>query len=100
MIYFTQLIFIIDGKENVFNEFESLAIPLISEYNGRLLYRIRPQEDSYITAEEEKPYEIHFISFDSEEDFKQFAQDNRRQDFLHLKEASIRSTLLVKGEVL
>lgn len=100
MIYFTQLIFLKEGKEAVFNEFEALAIPIISEYNGCMLYRIRPTDDSFITTEGEKPYEIHFLSFDSDEDFLQFAQDKRRQDFLHLKEESIRSTLLVKGKTL
>ena len=100
MLYFTQLIFIKEGKEATFNEFESLAIPIISEHNGRILYRIRPTDDSYITSEEEKTYEIHFISFDSEEDFIQFAQDKRRQEFLHLKEESIKSTLLIKGKAL
>ena len=28
-IYITQLIYILDGKENTFNEFENVAIPFI-----------------------------------------------------------------------
>ncbi len=100
MIYFTQLIFLKEGKEAVFNEFEALAIPIISEYNGRMLYRIRPTDDSFVSTNGETPYEIHFLSFESDEDLIDFAQDKRRQDFLHLKEESIQSTLLIKGKAL
>ena len=44
MIYITQLIYIKQGQEEVFDEFESIAIPIISKYNGKLLFRIRPTE--------------------------------------------------------
>lgn len=100
MIYFTQLIFLKEGKEAIFNEFEALAIPIISEYNGELIYRIKPEKKNFIDSTQEEPYEIHFISFDSEEDFIAFVQDKRRLNFMHLKEESIRSTLLVKGKAL
>ncbi|MFY0627879.1 MAG: DUF1330 domain-containing protein [Reichenbachiella sp.] len=100
MIYLTQVIFVKKGKENIFHEFENLAIPIISDYNGRIIYRIRPTDDTFISAEGEKPYEIHFLSFDSELDFRNFAKDERRKDFLHLKEASISSSLLIQGEKL
>ncbi len=97
MIYITQLIFIKKGKEAVFNEFEALAIPIISDYNGKLIYRLRPTQDNYITSEEELPYEIHFVSFDSEQDFVNFSNDERRKSFLHLKNDAIKSSFLVKG---
>lgn len=100
MIYLTQLIFIKKGKESTFLQFESFAIPLMEEYNGRILYRLRPQEKNFITATGELPYEIHFISFDSEADLKRFMRDERRLEFLHLKEESIKSTILVKGKKL
>ncbi|MBW1298023.1 hypothetical protein [Aquimarina litoralis] len=100
MIYLTMLIFVKQGKESIFHEFEDLAIPLLQEYNGKLIYRIRPTKDVYISYEEELPYEIHFLSFESEEDFVSFANDKRRKDFLHLKEASIQSSFLVKGKKL
>ena len=100
MLYFTQIIFIHPEKEAVFHEFENLALPILAKYNGRIIYRIRPNNETFIdyNSPEEKPYEIHFLSFDSEQDFQNFAQDNTRKDFLHLKEESISATLLVKGE--
>jgi uncharacterized protein (DUF1330 family) len=99
-IYITQLIYIKEGKEDVFDQFESIAIPAIARYNGKLLFRTRPRESTVIENNMEMPYEIHLASFPSEEDFQQFMQDEERQKFLHLKEASIKSTLLIKGNAL
>lgn len=100
MIHITQLIFIKDGQEAVFHQFEYLAIPLISKYNGRMLLRVRPDNASYISASMEKPYEIHFVEFDSEQDFLNFMKDEERKKFLHLKEQSIKASMLFKGEKL
>ena len=99
MIYLTQFIFIKEGQEEVFHEFESFAIPLMEKYNGRILYRIRPQKEAFIDLENKKtPYEIHFLSFDSEGDLQDFFKDEDRKQLIHLKEASIQSTFLVKGK--
>lgn len=97
MIYITQLIYVQEGQEKVFQEFENVAIPIISKYNGRLLLRIRPQEDSFIENDIDKPYEIHLVEFDSEQDFQNFKHDEERKKFLHLKEQSIRSSILIQG---
>jgi len=45
----------------------------------------------------EKPYEIHLVEFETDNDFSNFMQDEERQRFLHLKDKSIKSTFLVKG---
>lgn len=37
MIYITQLIYIVEGREDIFDQFESVAIPIIAKYNGELL---------------------------------------------------------------
>ncbi len=97
MIYFTQLIYIKDGQENVFDQFEDVAIPIISKYKGQLLLRLRPTENNFIETHIEKPYEIHFGKFESEQGFQDFMKDEGRKKFLHLKEQSIKSVLLVKG---
>jgi uncharacterized protein (DUF1330 family) len=100
MIYITQLIYITDGQEKTFDEFESIAIPIISKYSGRLLLRIRPTENSFIENQISKPYEIHLAEFDSELDFQNFMKDDERKQFLHLKEQSIKSVVLIKGTAL
>ena len=83
MIYITQLIYIKEGQENIFHQFEDIAIPTIIKYNGRLLLRIRPNENAFLENHIDKPYEIHLISFDNEEDFENFRQDKERIHFLH-----------------
>lgn len=97
MIYITQLIYIKEGQEIVFHQFEDVAIPIIGRYNGKLLLRVRPAQDAYIEGWIDKPYEIHLVEFDSEQDFKNFMLDEDRKRFLHLKEQSIRSSILYKG---
>jgi hypothetical protein len=47
MIFITQLVYIKEGQESVFHQFEDIAIPAILKYNGRLLLRVRPTENSY-----------------------------------------------------
>lgn len=100
MIYLTQLIYIKEGQEAVFDQFEAVAIPLIARYSGELLFRVRPGQQAYIESAIDQPYEIHLVSFPAETDFRAFMADEERKKFLHLKEASIRSTWLLKGEKL
>jgi uncharacterized protein (DUF1330 family) len=100
MIYITQLIYIKEGQEKTFHEFEDSVIPIIAKYNGRLLLRVRPPEDAFIGNSIDKPYEIHLGEFDSEQDFKNFMIDEERKRFLHLKEQSVRLSILYKGEKL
>lgn len=97
MIYITQLIYVIEGQEDVFNQFEDIAIPTILKYNGRLTLRIRPEENSVIERNIEKPYEIHLVEFDTQKDFDNFKKDDERKQFLHLKEQSIKSSILIQG---
>jgi uncharacterized protein (DUF1330 family) len=97
MIYITQLIYIIAGQENIFDQFENIAIPIISKYNGRLLLRVRPIDNSFIEHHIDKPYEIHLVEFDTEQDFENFKQDEERKRFLHLKDQSIKVSILIQG---
>ena len=97
MILLTQLIYIIEGQEKVFDEFEQIAIPTILKYNGRLLFRVRPSETSFIECNIDKPYEIHLVEFETQQDFENFKQDEERKKFLHLKESSIKTSILIQG---
>jgi uncharacterized protein (DUF1330 family) len=97
MIYITQLIYIIESQEHVFHQFEDIAIPTIAKYNGQLLLRVRPSDSSFIEYQIDKPYEIHLVKFDSEQDFVNFMHDEERKKFLHLKEQSITASILIQG---
>ena len=96
-VYITQLIYLQPNQEKVFDQFESVAIPIISKYNGRLLLRVRPDNKSFIETSIDRPYEIHLVEFDSEQDFKNFSADEERKKFLHLKEKSVKEVWLMKG---
>jgi uncharacterized protein (DUF1330 family) len=97
MLYITQLVYIKEGQEAIFHQFEDIAIPIILKYHGRILLRVRPNENSFIEHYIDKPYEIHLVEFESEQDFQDFTQDEERKQFLYLKEQSIKSVLLIKG---
>ncbi|HRI33658.1 MAG TPA: DUF1330 domain-containing protein [Saprospiraceae bacterium] len=97
MIYITQLIYIIEGQENIFDEFESVAIPIILKYNGKLLLRVRPTASNFIETHMDKPDEIHLIEFETQQDFDNFMKDEERKNILHLKEQSIKTSMIIKG---
>ena len=97
MLYLTQLVYLRDGEERTFQAFEDVAIPLISKHRGELLLRVRPNPESIVSAGIEVPYEIHVVRFESEDDFRRFSDDEERKRVLHLKNASVRSAILVKG---
>lgn len=97
-IFITQLIYIKSGSEIIFDEFERIAIPIISNYHGKLLLRVRPSDAQFIEGSFDKPYEIHLIEFESEDWFKKFMADETRKKYLHLKEASIEASLLIQGQ--
>lgn len=100
MIYITQLIYLVPGQEKIFDQFEDIAIPIIKKYNGRLLLRVRPNESAFIEHHMDKPYEIHLVDFDTEKDFENFKQDEERKRFLHLKEQSIKASIMIQGNKL
>lgn len=98
MVFVTQLIYLHPGKEGVFDEFESVAIPLIRKHGGELLLRVRPTANDVIERSMDIPYEIHIATFPSDEALVAFAKDEARERVLHLKDDSVRSSLLVRGK--
>jgi hypothetical protein len=80
MIFITQLVYVKEGQEQVFHQFEEIAIPAILKYNGRLLLRVRPNEESFIEHHIDKPYEIHLVEFADEQDFINFWEGRRAQE--------------------
>ena len=99
MTYFTQLVFVKKGKEEIFHEFEDFVLPLLARYAGRLLYRVRPAAESVLHSEVGTPYEIHLVAFPSEADFQAYAADEERQRYLGLKNESVQEVLLIRGSV-
>jgi hypothetical protein len=59
--------------------------------------RVRPTENNFIENHIDKPYEIHLVQFEMQQDFENFQQDDERKEFLHLKEQSIKTLILIQG---
>lgn len=101
MIYLTVLLYIKEGKETVFQEYENAVLPILDIYKGVLIHRIRPIHQNYIgDSTEEQPYEIHLISFPNDDNFKSYIQDSKRVSFSDLKDESLRCSYIYKGEKL
>jgi len=97
MIYFTQLIYLHDGQEKIYHQFEDKVLPLLSKYHGKLLLRLRPDEGTFIDVNMDKPYEIHLVAFESEQDFLNYSGDEERRQFMPLKDQSVRKSILIRG---
>ena len=97
MLFLTQLIYIKEGQESLFHQFEDIALPLIAKHNGQLLLRVRPDAAAFIGHQARRPYEIHLVQFTTEADFDNFQTDETRKQFLHLKEQAVETVLLIKG---
>jgi uncharacterized protein (DUF1330 family) len=100
MIVLTQLIYLHDGCEQTFQEFEAIVLPLLASHGCELMLRLRPDPASYIAGSCERPYELHLVRFPDDDALSRYANDDARRAFLHLKEASVRSTLVVAGQLL
>jgi len=97
MIVLTQLIYVREDREQLFQEFESLVLPLLARHGGELLLRLRPDAASIVGGSAEPPYEVHVVSFQSEEGLATYMSDPARRAVLHMKDESVRSSTLIKG---
>ena len=97
MIYLTQLVYVYQGREATFHQFEDIVLPLLTNYRGELVLRLRPNRESKIAGVAECPYELHIISFRSEDDLARYLDDQERQRVLHMKDESVQRTMLIKG---
>jgi len=100
MLYYTQVIFLKEGQEDAFNEFEAHVLPLLRRYNGELLYRVRPEKSAVIATTWGYPYEIHLVSFLNRADFEAYRDDKERVQYLPLKTQSVEWMLLIEGNLL
>jgi uncharacterized protein (DUF1330 family) len=96
MVTITQFVYVKEDKEEIFQQFESLVLPLIPKYNGKLLLRLRMGPEQLIEGELEAPYEVHLVSFESEADVAAYMSDQTREQNLYLKEDSISKVMTVR----
>jgi uncharacterized protein (DUF1330 family) len=97
VIVLTQLVYVHPGHEAAFDAFEEVALTAVARHGGAVLLRVRPPAASVLAGTLEPPYEVHLISFPSDEHFARFAADPERARVLHLKAESVRAALLYRG---
>jgi len=95
--FITIILFVKEGEEKTFEEYESKVLPLLKNYNGELIYRIRPEKGSYASVTEECPHEIHLISFNTKKDYEKYMASKERNNFLPLGEKALRKAVLIEG---
>jgi hypothetical protein len=97
MVYYTQLIYLNEGKEAIFLDFENHVLPILAKYEGLLLYRVRPDVSSVVESNIDLPYEVHLVSFPSKEMFTAYAGDEERQQYLGMKNEPVARVVLIEG---
>ena len=97
MLYYTQLIFIKQGQEELFHQFEDAVLPLLSAHDGELIIRVRPDRNTFIGGSSLHPYEIHLVSFPSKKSFEEYANDPERVKHISIKNQSVEKVILIEG---
>ncbi len=97
MIHVVQLIYIHEGAENQFLEFEDKVLPLLDRFGAVLELRLRPAPTSWIAGTRECPYEVHFVSFPGDQELHDYVNCPERLKWLSLKDESVRVSIQIKG---
>ena len=100
MRYYTQLVFVRPGWEDAFHEFEDHVLPLLAKYGGQLLLRWRHTPGVAIDSAVGNPYEIHLVTFPTADDFRKYAGDDTRTNYLHLKNDAVERVMLIEGRLI
>jgi hypothetical protein len=93
-LYLTQIMYIHAGREQTFEAFESVVLPLLTKYRGELVLRLRGDK---IAGSAEAPHEVHIVKFENDDDLGRYASDPERQRVLPLRDEAVRSSLLIRG---
>ena len=94
----TQLIYLNEGGEKDFLEYESIVLPLLEKYNGKLKYRVRPSRESFIYPfDDELPFEIHIVSFGTAADLENYKQDPIRIKHQELFQRAVKRAVILES---
>ena len=80
-------------KVSDYEEYERIAAGIMSGYGGRFERIIRLQDQSYT----EMPFEIHIISFPSEDALQQYRDDPRYRELQPVRDKLITRTEILSG---
>lgn len=86
-------LYINPGFEREFMEYESMVLPLLDKYSGKVNLRFRPEKDSSsVSGENGLPFEVHILSFPAKADLEAYKNDPDRIKYQYLAEISINRT--------
>ena len=95
----TQIIYLNEGGQKDFQEYESLVLPLLEKYKGKLEFRIRPAAENFIyPIESELPYELHIVSFETKADFLKFKDDPVRTNHHELFQRAVKRVVVLESD--
>jgi hypothetical protein len=80
----------VPGRETSLARYEDHVLALLGQHSGRLVARIRSADGPWS--------EVHLIEFESEHGLETFQQDPRRLALSALRDESIASTTVIRGE--
>ena len=91
MITLCVLLSAVPGREKSLADYEDQVLELLGEHGGRLLARMRSADGPWS--------EVQLIEFVSEDGLESFQQDPRRLALGALRDESIASTTIVRGDL-
>ena len=98
MLYLTVMLYLYEGKEAAFANYEEQVLPLLQRYGGKMLYRTQPALETELPHRQELPYEMHLLSFPSEIAFQDYLQDPDRIALTLLQRSIIRKAVVMQSD--
>src|SRR6266851_5129744 len=86
-------LYIYDGREAEFEEFESAAARAMKRYGGAIDRRIRCTP----SADNSQPYEVHVVTFPDAQAFERYRADDELKGLADLRARAIRATTVWSG---
>jgi uncharacterized protein (DUF1330 family) len=93
-LYLTVLLYLKDGKQDQFYEYERKVKPIIESYGGQFEKVIKPTQ---ILGDMPMPDEIHLLSFPSEESFQSYRADPNLPEIAQLRAGAVEKTIIISG---
>ena len=77
------LLWAVPGREQQLVEYEDRVLPLLAEYDARVIQRVRSQDSG------DGPLEVHILEFPSEDAFDGYLADPVRASWSELRDGAV-----------
>jgi len=93
-LYLTVLLYLKDGKQEQFYDYERRVKPVIESYGGQFEKVIKP---THVVGDIPMPDEIHLLSFPSEQSFQSYRDDPALPEIAALRAEAVEQTIIISG---